>query len=315
MLRNPLEAAASLSARDRFPTARSLALWLRYTLEAERNSRSIPRTFVSYAELLVSWRSFLKRIAEDLDTECPPISSRTQLELDRFLSPALYHHRVDDAEVCDQSVTPWVAETYKALRRLRQDPYAFDACRQLDRIASELDKASALFEPALIAFEDALSTKHKLLEKERSAAECARRELEKERALAQSTAQELQKQLKLVQQQRAELHRLVDQLAREEERHARLQVELQSARSALQCVYASKSWRYTAPCRYVAQSIRRVAAAVRARSARNGKTQEPSTEANWNDLLEDRDGQLCVFAHYDPDDDIREYVFYYLERL
>ena len=59
-VRNPLEVAASLKARDGFTTTKSLLLWLRHTLESEQHSRGRPRSFVMYDELLRNWQGVLR---------------------------------------------------------------------------------------------------------------------------------------------------------------------------------------------------------------------------------------------------------------
>ena len=56
-LRNPLEVARSLHARDGFPLVKSMMLWLRHVLDAELHTRGQARTFVAYDELLRDWRA------------------------------------------------------------------------------------------------------------------------------------------------------------------------------------------------------------------------------------------------------------------
>ena len=47
-VRNPLEIAASLKRRDGFLATNSLLLWLRHVLDAENDTRGLPRAIVSY---------------------------------------------------------------------------------------------------------------------------------------------------------------------------------------------------------------------------------------------------------------------------
>ena len=76
-IRNPLEVAYSLKSR----TASDLRtlnyltfLWLRYVLDAEVNSRSIPRTFTRYSDLLEDPLTLLDKAAVALDVSLPRIS-------------------------------------------------------------------------------------------------------------------------------------------------------------------------------------------------------------------------------------------------
>lgn len=62
VVRNPLEVAASLEARNGFPPAKSMLLWLRQFLAAERDTRGMKRSLVSYEDLLDDWRSVVTKI-------------------------------------------------------------------------------------------------------------------------------------------------------------------------------------------------------------------------------------------------------------
>ena len=52
VVRKPLEVAASISRREPFAPEKSLALWLHYLCQAERGTRGLPRTLVTYDRLL-----------------------------------------------------------------------------------------------------------------------------------------------------------------------------------------------------------------------------------------------------------------------
>ena len=62
-VRHPQEAIASLAAKRGVSPELSSALWLKYTLLAERHTRGVPRVFVEYANLLEDWRRETKRIS------------------------------------------------------------------------------------------------------------------------------------------------------------------------------------------------------------------------------------------------------------
>jgi len=74
VVREPLAVAASLQARDQLPVNRSLLLWLQHTLEAERQTRQLPRLVVSFHRLLTAPEAVLEQVqqlwpAEALDPQ------------------------------------------------------------------------------------------------------------------------------------------------------------------------------------------------------------------------------------------------------
>lgn len=68
--RNPYAVAKSLKTRDGVLTERSLILWAKYLLEAEKYSRGYPRVILSYEKLLSDPTSAMSIILEKL---CIPI--------------------------------------------------------------------------------------------------------------------------------------------------------------------------------------------------------------------------------------------------
>src|SRR4029453_17390746 len=65
MVRNPMEVAASLARRDQFAPEKSLALWFEHLVDAERNSRELPRATVAYDALLADAAGTLARVGDD----------------------------------------------------------------------------------------------------------------------------------------------------------------------------------------------------------------------------------------------------------
>jgi glycosyltransferase involved in cell wall biosynthesis len=140
-VRNPLEVAASLKARDGFTTTKSLLLWLRHTLESELHSRGRQRTIVMYDELLRDWQGALARVGDDLKITWPSKSHRTDVEIENFLSAVHRHHAFDWRDLEGRvDVVSWVKETYFALR-------ASDSRPVLDQVRDELSRADIAFGP------------------------------------------------------------------------------------------------------------------------------------------------------------------------
>ena len=100
-LRHPSEVADSLLIRNQIPSSQSLLLWLRYTLEGEKRSRVLSRTFQFYSDVLSDWRASFRRIEAELFLEWPRTLDSVASEVDDFLVGSLRHH---ENESDDQSV-------------------------------------------------------------------------------------------------------------------------------------------------------------------------------------------------------------------
>jgi hypothetical protein len=158
--RNPIDVAASLHRRDRFPTANCQLMWLRYVLEAEVQSRTIKRAVVSYEKLLSDWRPRLEALLARLDLHMPRQSFRAYQELEEFIDSELRHNAHDPAAIAEApGLHPWVAEAYAAYGKLEADAGDGLAQAELDEIRMAFDLGCRAFTPALHGttrgFEDA----------------------------------------------------------------------------------------------------------------------------------------------------------------
>jgi hypothetical protein len=90
MLRGAAQVAGSLHSRDATTQGYAELLWLRHMLDAERDSRPLPRAIVSYDQLLADWRATAARMAPLLGRE--GWVAENEGEIDAFLDPALRHH-------------------------------------------------------------------------------------------------------------------------------------------------------------------------------------------------------------------------------
>ena len=112
MVRNPIEVAESLRARDQFPLEKSLLLWSSYMVALERDTRGRPRTFVSYDQLMGDWRAARRRIEQDRGVPLARDTAAAANEIDRFLERGLQHHL---ARVDELSTRPEIPEHVKTL--------------------------------------------------------------------------------------------------------------------------------------------------------------------------------------------------------
>ena len=144
VVRNPLEVARSLERRNGFSFNKCLLLYLADILAAIHHSEGRSRVFVSFVELLESWREVTARIAHELRLEWPSAPSACAREIDSFLTPSERHHRTTlDALRRTPSVPPWAVDIYAALeeashgRRESLEP-AFRSALEAFRSASDL---------------------------------------------------------------------------------------------------------------------------------------------------------------------------------
>ncbi|WP_231107232.1 sulfotransferase family protein [Mycobacterium avium] len=110
-LRHPQEVISSLAASWKISPELSSALWLKYNLLAERQTRHVPRVFVEYASILDDWRTEMKRIATAL-----PIGTEVwdEAAVDEFLTPELRRQR-NCGPVPDRFGRDWISASYEAL--------------------------------------------------------------------------------------------------------------------------------------------------------------------------------------------------------
>jgi hypothetical protein len=105
-VRNPLECAASLRSRDDWTEHRALVVWMRYMLNAERDTRGMPRCFVGYDRLMNDWRPLVRSISDRLDIPLAVDDETIGREIDGFIREDLAHHRSTDQDLFGRSDIP-----------------------------------------------------------------------------------------------------------------------------------------------------------------------------------------------------------------
>lgn len=213
--REPGEIAASLRSRNGFSAEKSTLLTLRYTLEAEAASRGGRRATVDYADLLKDWRAVLRPAWEQLGLPWPGDVSTLDAEMARFVHKELRHHASGDG-LPSGTLGKLAQGTYSALRG--GDTAALDSARQ------QLDGMGAGYDQVLAGLYAESRAQHKLLADKEQEIRHVVEERGMHAGLALARAQEID-------WQRSELR------------------ELAHLRRELQALYASTSWRVTAPLR------------------------------------------------------------------
>jgi len=147
-IRNPLEVAASLEQAQGIPPLKGLLLWLQYFLQAERDSRSGPRAFLTYDRLLDDWRAVVRKLGRDLDLSFPRLSRRAAAEGDEFLTRTLRNQtRAPDDYADREDVVDWVKEVYAWAQRAAKSRPA--SVRRLDQIWAAYCVAEVAFGPVV----------------------------------------------------------------------------------------------------------------------------------------------------------------------
>lgn len=237
-LRNPLEVADSLKARDRIPLLKSLLLWLDYTLRSEQGTRGFQRAFVCYDDLIVDWRQTIRSAAARLDVAFPTWNTAAEAEIQAFLQPTLRHHvySCQDLQIRDD-ISHWVKTTFKAVRALAHGGGA-DEIARLDRV----------FE----AFKEGQSTFGLLLAQEERSNQYLSQELTELAAVGEQHIAALEARLSVARQ-------LATQ---QEQRIAALEAGLSVARQLatqrehrIGAILNSNSWRITAPLRWLRRHL------------------------------------------------------------
>ena len=156
-LRNPLEVAYSLAARFQDPRlhpaairshSRTMLLWLRHVVDAERSTRHLDRIAVKYSALLSNWRSELLSLPTLCDgLVLPGPQDPLGQEIDVFLSPQLHRHRRDCDTKGGDAGLGFIADVLDAL----QGCALSETTRELlDALAQDLDRLISSYAPLRI---------------------------------------------------------------------------------------------------------------------------------------------------------------------
>ncbi len=145
-LRNPLEVASSLEARDNIDVSYSHLLWLRHVLEAEYHTRGIPRYFTTYDQLITHWSRSLTEAQSVLGVEWPRKSRQSAEEVDAYVSEELRHHHEPVKKfIDDASLSEWLRVSCEIVFQWAEGGEDARAYDQLDRIRKEFNVAAPAF--------------------------------------------------------------------------------------------------------------------------------------------------------------------------
>lgn len=134
VLRHPLEIAHSLAKRNGFSLQKTMVLWLNYLFQAEYQSRSIPRAFILFDNLLENPIKELKELAKKLDVELLQKEKYPQKEIKQFLEKKLKHHNLQ--KEAREELPQTVAQFYGLLKLLQKGEDA-KVLAQIDELRAQ----------------------------------------------------------------------------------------------------------------------------------------------------------------------------------
>ena len=119
-VRNPLEVAQSLKARDGFTRNRGLLLWTSYMLRAERETRGERRVFVTFEDLLADPEAALDRMERKLAFRFPRRTWESAAEIEEFLRADLKTEAKSPISALAGPLTP-IRRLYEHLQAAAED--------------------------------------------------------------------------------------------------------------------------------------------------------------------------------------------------
>lgn len=137
----------------------SSASWLKYNLLVERDTRSLPRVFVEYANLLDDWRREIARISAALAID---LSTRDEDAIEDFLTPDLRHQQ-HSGPAPELFGTDWTSTVYEALCAAARDEHRDEDELALDRVLHTYRASERGFRTASEDYRDHFYNNHVLL--------------------------------------------------------------------------------------------------------------------------------------------------------
>lgn len=134
-IRDPLEVASSLARRDKFPIDRGLAVWMRYSLDAEVHTRGKRRAFVRNTDLLADPPKTLAALGTALGLEWLHDPEAMSGELDAFIERGLTHGSTSGASL----LHGMAYDLYQALSDLADSGDQPGTFARIDALRQEFD--------------------------------------------------------------------------------------------------------------------------------------------------------------------------------
>ncbi len=149
-IRNPLEVAQSLKARDGFPLAKGGLIWLRHVLDAVFFSQGHPVAFVAYEKLMQDWKSVIDSITSQCGLRFPRISVQSALEIEQYIDQKQKHNsfHLDSVHLC-RDFSPLISDVYALLSQLVRNEERSSVISKLLEIRKQFNENSLIFAKAI----------------------------------------------------------------------------------------------------------------------------------------------------------------------
>lgn len=128
IVRNPLDVAASLWRRNKFPIKKSLDIWTLYTLSSLVRTEGKPRVVVHYDRFLENWETELRNVTDALHIRWPHREEHLRRTMNNFLQPCLRHSKTSiDRLEKGKNVPNLVVKTYRLCLEVEQSAATLDS--------------------------------------------------------------------------------------------------------------------------------------------------------------------------------------------
>lgn len=147
---SPSEDARVCQAASGLPLSIAALVWARRALEAERNSRALPRRVILRDALLDDWKTCADGIGAALSSNTPAPRQAPDDRMLALLAPLRARKPFSvSATLADPALPDLVKEVFETMRALAAGADPADLVATLDRLGASLDQACALLGPAL----------------------------------------------------------------------------------------------------------------------------------------------------------------------
>lgn len=144
-VRNPTEVADSLKRRHGLSIQKGIILWMNHMLNAEFYSRSGPRCFVFFEELLKNPEKTINRISKALGINFPKTWLEAKNDIEEFLEPSLKHYNHEN-HASSKDILPLVTGCYQLFSELSYaERTGENKLMKIDRIRKNYNEVYRLF--------------------------------------------------------------------------------------------------------------------------------------------------------------------------
>ena len=154
LVRRPMEVAASLARRDQFAPEKSLALWFDHLVDAERNSRGLPRATLAYDALLADAAAALARVCDDAAFPLKSSGAQRKAALDLVRPDLKRQHQESPKRADRENLASGLDAALEAgYSRLAELPPGKDLQAAVTALAQSVRGALAVAMPPWLAME------------------------------------------------------------------------------------------------------------------------------------------------------------------